>query len=343
MFSRDSEYHKNNTDKTVIIDYIGGEPLLHPKLLRGIFEYCEEIKSDYNIDTVLHSISTNGTLIDSPKCIELIRDFKNQVLLGISVDGTKEKHDKHRLTISGSGSYDSVINGVRVAKEIGVRHLNFKATFTKATIGLYFDSFKNLVSLGPDSFHMNFAFEEVIDEFSGIQIALEMMNCLEFYFTLPKKDRPDVSMFLENNEVLASYNPMRGESVSKLTENRCGTAGEMSCLGFNRKLYGCNRFVSMSRPGMELGMLNDDASITHINQELKSNILGAFKSLPKFCTTCRHNRKCADCVAVSYDEGISPDELYSQRRQCGFTKAKELVRVWSKELMIREKLRDRYE
>lgn len=330
MFARDSNYHKLQSNRTVIIDYIGGEPFLHPDLLEGIMDYCETIKKDYYIDFVYHSISTNGTLLKNPKCKRLLNKYKNQIGLGISIDGTKEKHNLHRLTINGLGSYDNAVLGLKVAKEIGVSYTHLKATFTRKTIPLYFDSFKNLVTLKPDSLHMNFAFEEIITEQDGIHIALEMMNSMEWLLSLPKKDRVNIYMYLENGEVLSMYNPIVEERIKPLDRNRCGTANEMSCLGFDRKLYGCNRFVSMSRPGMELGILKDDGTIENINQQLSSEIKSAYKSLPSWCNSCRHNTSCSDCVAISYDEGLPPSEMYKQSRQCGFTKAKELVKIWVK-------------
>lgn len=336
MFSRDSEYHRKAEDKTVIIDYIGGEPFLHPKLLMGIMDYCEEIKSEYNINTVIHSFSTNGTLLSNPKCREILEKYKCQIFLGVSIDGTKEKHDKHRLTINGTGSYDNAVKGLEIARKIGVHHIHIKSTFTLETISMYFESFKNLIALKPNSLYMNFAFEEKITPQHGIHIALEMMNSMEYFFSLPSEKRDiSLNLLLEDNVVISQYNPMKKEVISPLYENRCGTSTYMNCLGFNRKLYGCNRFVSMAKPGMKLGILQDDGSILHTNKSLKREISLAYKSLPDWCNSCRHNKACSDCVAISYDEGLSPEDMYKQQRQCGFTKAKELVKVWIKQLQLR--------
>lgn len=150
LFDRDKNYHKFAEDKRVTLDFIGGEPFLHPDLLRGIFEYSTEIKDEYNISEVLFSISTNGTLLSTPKAKKLLEDWGKRMNLGISLDGTKEKHDLHRLTINGMGSYDSALKGYLTAREVGVRWINFKSTFTKETIGQYFESFKSLIALKPN-------------------------------------------------------------------------------------------------------------------------------------------------------------------------------------------------
>ena len=66
---------------------------------------------------VLHTLQTNGTLIDD----EWARFFKeNNYLVGLSVDGPRALHDAYRVTKHNEGSFDEVIRGWRVLRKHNV-------------------------------------------------------------------------------------------------------------------------------------------------------------------------------------------------------------------------------
>ena len=54
------------------------------------------------------SLQSNGILVDSEPVQKFLRKNKNLVSLGITIDGTKEKHDLQRVFPNGAGSYDTV-------------------------------------------------------------------------------------------------------------------------------------------------------------------------------------------------------------------------------------------
>ena len=78
--------------KNVEIDFIGGEPLLEFHMIQEIIEYTLHKKIPQNI---IFFATTNGTIMNSE-----IKDwcYKNKDIfwLGLSLDGTKETHDKNR-------------------------------------------------------------------------------------------------------------------------------------------------------------------------------------------------------------------------------------------------------
>jgi uncharacterized protein len=63
---------------------------------------------------VVQSVQTNATLIDKEWC-----DFfrRHQVDVGVSVDGPKFLHDRHRRTRQGHGTLDRVLHGIHVLAE----------------------------------------------------------------------------------------------------------------------------------------------------------------------------------------------------------------------------------
>ncbi|MBS7705116.1 anaerobic sulfatase maturase [Chelatococcus asaccharovorans] len=91
----------------VEVAWQGGEPML-----RGIdfFRRSVALANKYRPPgtRVLHTIQTNGTLIDD----EWAKFFKqNGYLVGVSIDGPRALHDAYRVTKGAEASFDDVIRG----------------------------------------------------------------------------------------------------------------------------------------------------------------------------------------------------------------------------------------
>ena len=101
----------DNTAPAIILDFIGGEPLLEIDLIDRTVDYFKEkafsLKHPWAYYYMI-SISTNGVLFDTPKVQEFIRKNYEHLSIGISIDGDKALHDSCRLFHDGSGSYDVV-------------------------------------------------------------------------------------------------------------------------------------------------------------------------------------------------------------------------------------------
>ena len=69
--------------------------------------------------TVYYAIQTNGTLLDEEWC----RFFKeNRFLAGLSLDGSRECHNRFRLDGAGKGTYDRVRQVARRLEQAGVEY-----------------------------------------------------------------------------------------------------------------------------------------------------------------------------------------------------------------------------
>lgn len=87
------------------ISFWGGEPLLEFDLLKRLVKYAEK-KFKGN---VVFGGTTNGTLLDEDK-LKFLTDHRCKML--ISIDGTKEHHNKFRIYPSGEGSWDDVFRKI---------------------------------------------------------------------------------------------------------------------------------------------------------------------------------------------------------------------------------------
>ncbi len=109
MEEYENQYGKTNDDIRITI--MGGEPLLrcNLKTIDYIFEQAK--KRNYTIDIV-----SNG--VDLNYFIELFDKYKNTLHhIQITVDGIKKIHDKRRIFHDGRGSFDLIMNNIKLAIE----------------------------------------------------------------------------------------------------------------------------------------------------------------------------------------------------------------------------------
>jgi uncharacterized protein len=100
---------------TVTFTWQGGEPTL---LGLDFFEKAVELQKKYKGGKkVENSFQTNGTRLTE----DWVRFFrKNNFLVGISIDGPEQIHDKYRKTKSGKPTHQEVMKGIRLLKRYQV-------------------------------------------------------------------------------------------------------------------------------------------------------------------------------------------------------------------------------
>lgn len=96
---------KNHKDKQLIINFIGGEPLLNFEMIKDIVEMVERLKDGTFF--VQYAITTNATILNN-KIIEFFIRFNFD--LKVSLDGSKDINDLNRLSKSGNSVYEDILN-----------------------------------------------------------------------------------------------------------------------------------------------------------------------------------------------------------------------------------------
>lgn len=108
--TRIQEHVSEHDLNDVTIVFHGGEPLLAG--VGRLKELVQIISS--TIRCKIHwGMQTNGTLLDK-NIIEFL--FENNFQIGISIDGTREHNDRHRVFHSGKSSYDETVKGIELIK-----------------------------------------------------------------------------------------------------------------------------------------------------------------------------------------------------------------------------------
>lgn len=105
---------RNIKKKKIFVDLSGsGEPLINLVEVIAIAKWCKKLERKYKVNVIMQFV-TNGTLLDE-KTVKLLQD--NAVLFGVSLDGTKENHDKNRVFSDGRPSYDLIEKNMKAIEE----------------------------------------------------------------------------------------------------------------------------------------------------------------------------------------------------------------------------------
>ena len=111
------QYIEGQNYEEIIFSWQGGEPTL---LGLEFFEKVIELEKKYCPPgkRIENDLQTNGILLDDKWC-EFLR--KNNFLVGLSIDGPKKLHDKHRVDKKGGPTFDKVFNAAKLLKKHGVQ------------------------------------------------------------------------------------------------------------------------------------------------------------------------------------------------------------------------------
>ncbi len=228
----------------VFFTWQGGEPLLAG---RKFFEKAFALQSQYAQGKVIeNAIQTNATLIDDKWC-ELF--LKHKILLGVSIDGPAQMHDKYRKSKHGSGSHSEVMAGIEMLKRHGVE-FNTLTCINESNYRYPLEVYNFLKEIG--STYMQFS--EVIEtnpentDFDNIPLSFEPKP-----FSLPAKAYGDFMGKIFKEWVHKDVDKIKIRQFESLISNALGL-GHHSCvfenccpdnfvLEANGDIYECDQAV----------------------------------------------------------------------------------------------------
>lgn len=135
-------YIEANDVDEVFFNWHGGEPLL---MGLDFYRKAMEFQKRYaGGKTVHNTIQTNATLIDN----DWARFFRdNAFLVGVSVDGPREIHDRFRRDKGGAPTFDRVLRGIRTLHDNGAEY-NTMTTVNRRSEGHGLEVYEFLKSIG---------------------------------------------------------------------------------------------------------------------------------------------------------------------------------------------------
>ena len=134
-----SSYVNPRFNSSFTINFFGGEPFLNWPAMKAVIDYCDENKLKVN-----YGITTNFTIL-TDEILEYIDKYNLHLL--VSIDGTKEIHDKNR-----SNSFDKVYSNLQKIKEKDLLiYVEARMTILPEDASCMFQSVKFLIDFGIDS------------------------------------------------------------------------------------------------------------------------------------------------------------------------------------------------
>ncbi len=313
----------------LILDFIGGDSLMDPKLLEDIMDYFKmrtRLLRHRWRDNWRISISTNGTLFGREDVRSFLEKYKETVSLSISVDGCPAIHDKNRPFPDGSGSMKVIEEHLPWLKDyVGCSRLSTKSTLNKDSIPYLFESLKYMVNLGFIYINQNFIFEDMgLSEEDYKLLDEQMALCVDYMLTLDDSIYWGMidKRFLDatNYETNCAAHPNTGW---------CGS-GAMPALSVEGKIYPCFRFLPHTQgSGVDMSVGDIWEGITR--KENFACIRSKTREVisPEKCKSCDIESACSWCIAGSYSER---GEGFRQTYICDITKmqAKWAKIYWSR-------------
>ena len=262
----------------------GGEPTM---MGLDFFKRVVELQQKYGQSgmAVSNGLQTNGTMLDDEWCEHLA---KYRFLVGISVDGPKEIHDLNRLTTSGTGSHQMVMNGIDALKRHGVEY-NVLTLVTRANIKHPLKIYNYLKDMGVN-YHQYIECIEFDEnnELTGFSVTAEEWG--EFLCTLfdewYSKDRFSISVRLFDS-VLTKLVDGYANACAFGTDCR-----QYLVVENNGNIYPCDFFVT---PELKLGNIMENSWEDLLNSPVYE-AFGVRKSMwNEKCSSCKYLKLCNGC------------------------------------------------
>lgn len=307
-------------EQSVIWDFIGGEPFLEIELIDRICDYLKTEMYRLNhhwFDSYRFSFSTNGINYHTPRVQEFIRKNHTHLSIGITIDGTRAKHDLNRIykgdTAEGEhGSYDDVVRNIPLWLQ------QFPGAGTKVTISsddipYICESVLHLYSLGIHEVNINCVFEDVWQDGDDRRFEAQLMRLADAIIDGEYYKEFACSFFSENI----------GKPLDPVKENQnwCG-AGKMLAVDAAGLFYPCTRFAGYSlrekRP-LIIGNIRDGIDKNKLRPFLT---LDRTTQSPAECLECEVASGCAWCQGENYDAADTPTVYQRATAICLMHKAR---------------------
>lgn len=133
--------HRAKQNLKLKIAFFGGEPTLNHGKNIDLMESINRMANVFGFSKVSYSIVTNGYLLTKSMFEDYIK--RGMEHIQVTLDGTRESHDKTRFHASGSGTFDTIWNNLLSLRSVdGNFNFAIRANFLKSNQ----DSMKALAS-----------------------------------------------------------------------------------------------------------------------------------------------------------------------------------------------------
>lgn len=328
---KDHTYVSISSTVGIIVEFIGGEPLLEIELMDQIVDYFRnrliELKHPW-CKFFRVSLISNGVLYFDERVQAFLEKNRGLLSFGISLDGCKELHDACRVFSDGKGSYDIAVKGCLDYLERFDSSMSTKMTFAPENVEYAYDAIVNLISLGYKIIHCNPIYEDKWKP-EHAKIYYEQLKKIADYL-IDNDLYSDIFVRVFEGNVCLPIDLRFGD------RNYCGSTGSMLALDYKGDIYPCVRFMKSSLgediTPFKIGDIRNGINITKPDRE-RVNLLDSITLRSQSddeCINCPIGLGCGWCTAYNYQVTGTPNKRV--KSICGMHKARTLANVyfWNK-------------
>lgn len=321
------DHEEDFKEESVIWDFIGGEPFLEIDLIDKICDYLKTEmyrRNHHWFNSYRFSFSTNGINYHTDKVQQFIKKNHAHLSIGITIDGTKRKHDLNRIWKTPEmeqgimpkpeeerGSYADVVRNIPLWLE-QFPGAGTKVTISSADIPYIKESVLHLYSLGIHEVNINCVFEDVWHEGDDARFEEQLIGLADAIIDGGYYQDYACSFFSEHI----------GKPLDRKLQNQnwCG-AGRMLAVDAAGVFYPCTRFAQYSLREKKAW------TIGNVHDGIDRNKLRPFLTLDRCtqsnpeCADCEVASGCAWCQGENYDAADSPTIYQRATAICKMHKA----------------------
>ncbi|WP_163394048.1 radical SAM protein [Flavobacterium limi] len=189
MLTRIKNHCNENNLTDFLIIFHGGEPLLAGiTFFKDFIKFVNEIIPS-SIE-MSYTMQSNAVLLDEKICQELC---ELGIGIGISLDGTPSSNNKNRIYHNGKGSYDEIIRGAALVKDVyGDEYSDFLCVID--TNEKPKDVYNHFKKLGANSIHFLFQdFNYILSDQNSVpKIGIWLVEMFDLWYNDEDKNKPEI-------------------------------------------------------------------------------------------------------------------------------------------------------
>lgn len=291
----------------IVIDFIGGEPLLEIDLIDEITDYIIKSMIELHhpwLNRLMFDICSNGLLYFDRRVQSYMEKNKTHLSFSISIDGNKELHDACRKQPNGEGSYDIAIAGVRDWVKRG-GYMGSKMTLSPQNIVYIYDAVKSLIHENYRNINLNCVYEDVWSQEDSTILYYELKRVADYLIDNDLYKKHTLSIFEEN-----FFHPKDPTDL----QNWCGGNGQMIALDYKGDIYPCLRYMESSLGSNREPIIIGNINTGFLKTDKQKECVRCLKCIDRRtqstdeCFNCPIAEGCSWCTAYNYEVFGTPDK-----------------------------------
>lgn len=292
------EFIKLHADKDapeITICFYGGEALLARKKIEW---FIENLSSIYG-ERIRFSLSTNGFVL-TESIVDWIASFE-YFLVNVTIDGNKMMHDRCRKTITGKGSYDTIIKNLELFKRKYPSIFGQRVRFLSTVYS--WNDVKQLAKVWDDEpvlkGHYPVHISHILPDFLDSTRSYDSWEVKDSFYKEAFKTYVNGDKGIMGGAFQKLINIIDRRSLRKrpneLNIKTCFQELDSCFINVDGDLYACEKFCETAKIGnVKCG----------IDEHLALPLLKAFTDRKnKLCSSCWAQRFCRMCMtSLNYEE-----------------------------------------